>query len=83
MSWSVYMVRCADRSLYTGITTDLTRRLQEHNSVKSRTKYTRSRRPVSLVYSRVFYGPGAARAAKRLEARIKRQPKKTKEQWAA
>ena len=77
------MVRCADRSLYTGITTDLKRRLQEHNSSKRGAKYTRSRRPVSLVYSRVFYGPGAVTAAKKLEAFIKRQPKKTKERWAS
>jgi putative endonuclease len=48
--WSVYIVRCADNSLYTGITTDLERRLNEHNSTKTGAKYTRARRPVSLVY---------------------------------
>jgi len=47
--WFVYMLRCADGTLYTGITKDLTRRCQQHNDgVASR--YTRSRRPVKLVY---------------------------------
>ena len=77
------MVRCADRSLYTGITTDLKRRLQEHNSSKKGAKYTRSRRPVGLVYSRVFYGSGAVIAAKKLEAHIKKLPKAVKERWAS
>lgn len=49
-SWSIYIVRCADNSLYTGITTDVDRRLKEHNDGKSGAKYTRNRRPVSLVY---------------------------------
>ena len=49
--WYVYIVRCADRSLYTGISTDPDRRLQEHNhSNKCAAAYTRSRRPVVLVY---------------------------------
>jgi putative endonuclease len=49
--WYVYMVRCADRSLYTGISTDPERRLHEHNHDNKRAAaYTRSRRPVVLVY---------------------------------
>ncbi|MDC1256041.1 GIY-YIG nuclease family protein [bacterium] len=49
--WYVYFLRCADNSLYAGITTDLERRLKEHNSCnKSGAKYTRVRRPVTLVY---------------------------------
>jgi len=48
--WSVYIVRCADDSLYTGITTNLARRLREHNSDRAGAKYTRPRRPVRLVY---------------------------------
>lgn len=43
------MLRCCDGSLYTGITTDIARRVAEHNSGKG-AKYTRSRRPVELVY---------------------------------
>lgn len=48
--WVVYMVVCADGSLYTGITTDLERRLEEHNSSSFGAKYTRARRPVSLAF---------------------------------
>lgn len=49
--WYMYVVECSDRSLYCGITTDVQRRLSEHNSSKSGAKYTRSRRPVMLVYA--------------------------------
>ena len=48
-NWKVYMLRCCDGSLYTGITTDTDRRVAEHNSGKG-AKYTRSKRPVELVY---------------------------------
>lgn len=47
----VYMVRCNDDSLYTGITTDTTRRVAEHNGTTRGARYTRSRRPVTLVYT--------------------------------
>jgi len=51
MTWKVYMLRCVDNTLYTGITTDLERRVEEHNSDnKKGARYTRVRRPVSLVY---------------------------------
>ena len=49
MKWVVYIVRCADGSFYTGITTDVDRRVREHNFSKRGAKYTRSRRPVTLV----------------------------------
>jgi len=49
--WHVYMVECADGTLYSGITTDLERRMQEHNESPKGAKYTRNRRPVVLVYS--------------------------------
>ena len=52
--WYLYIVRCADNSLYTGITTDLERRIIEHNSNKRGAKYTRARRPVELVYQETF-----------------------------
>ena len=48
--WHVYMVRCADDSLYTGCTNDLDRRVAAHNSGKG-ARYTRSRRPVRVVWS--------------------------------
>ena len=50
-SWYVYMVRCADASLYTGVTTDLQRRVAEHNAARGGARYTRQRQPVALVYS--------------------------------
>ena len=50
----VYILKCKDKTLYTGITTDLKRRLIEHNSTKLGAKYTRARRPVKLVYSKKF-----------------------------
>jgi len=69
-AWWVYMLRCADGSLYTGITTDVTRRVAEHNGDgDAGARYTRSRRPVRLVYAEA----AASRAeATRREAAIKR-----------
>lgn len=49
-AWYVYILRCSDRTYYTGITTDLLRRLAEHNAGRG-AKYTHPRRPVVLVYS--------------------------------
>jgi len=49
--WFVYILSCCDNSLYTGITTDLERRIHEHNEGSKGAKYTRARRPVKLVYS--------------------------------
>ena len=51
MSWTVYIVECKDGSLYTGITTDVTRRIHEHNTSPKGAKYTQYRRPVKLVYN--------------------------------
>lgn len=51
MAYTVYILKCADGTLYTGITNDLKKRLAAHNSGKTGAKYTRSRRPVKLVYS--------------------------------
>lgn len=47
----MYVVECADSSFYCGVTTDLQRRLQEHNNSPRGAKYTRSRRPVALIHS--------------------------------
>ncbi|QOL26624.1 GIY-YIG nuclease family protein [Thalassotalea sp. LPB0316] len=76
-TWFVYFVRCADNSLYGGITTDLTRRLKEHNGDnKKGAKYTRARRPVKLVFSESH--PDKSSAAKR-EYAIKQLTKQAKE----
>lgn len=53
ISWWVYIVCCANDSLYTGITTNIERRIAEHNDSKKGAKYTRSKRPVKLVYSEI------------------------------
>jgi len=50
----LYILKCADSTLYTGITTDLERRLKEHNGSELGAKYTAARRPVELVYSQEF-----------------------------
>jgi len=49
--WFIYILRCADNSLYTGITLDVDKRLDQHNGIdKNGAKYTKARRPVQLVY---------------------------------
>jgi len=69
-AWFVYMLRCADGTLYTGITTDVDRRVAEHNGDSGLgARYTRSRRPVTLAY--VEPARDRAEAARR-EAAIKR-----------
>ena len=50
-NWIMYVVECADGSFYAGITTNIKRRLLEHNFGTKGAKYTRSRRPVNLVFS--------------------------------
>ena len=70
------MVRCADDTLYTGIATDLLRRIEEHNSSDKGAKYTRARRPVTLVYSEEF--PDRSSASKREYAIKKTMTRKEK-----
>lgn len=64
----VYIVRCIDGTLYTGLTTDPQRRLVEHNSLTAGAKYTKARRPVELVYSKKFRNRSLA---SKKEAQIK------------
>lgn len=68
--WTVYIVRCADQTLYTGIARDLSQRLAQHNAGKG-AAYTRARRPVVLVHREAAPDRGAAL---RREAAIKRLP---------
>jgi len=49
--WYVYILECSDKTFYTGATSNLKRRLEEHNTSALGAKYTRGRRPVKLVYS--------------------------------
>lgn len=50
MSYFVYILECSDGSLYTGITKDVAKRLEEHNTKDTGAKYTKARRPVKLAY---------------------------------
>jgi len=67
--WQVYILKCADGSLYAGVTTDLKRRVAEHNSSQLGAKYTSGRRPVELVYCRSFADRSSA---SKEEVRIKK-----------
>ena len=59
--WFVYILRCADDTLYTGITTDVARRIDEHNAGKaSGARYTRGRGPVRLAYAEEAVSRSAA-----------------------
>ena len=49
VQWYMYVLRCSDQSLYTGITTDVQRRVKEHNTSKKGARYTRARRPCALL----------------------------------
>ena len=73
--WYVYMVRCADNSLYTGISNDVEERVKAHNAGKG-AKYTRMRGPVRLVYTREM---GSMSAAMRREHEIKKSGREYKE----
>ena len=76
--WKVYIIRCSDNSLYTGITLDINRRLDEHNnSDRLASAYTRARRPVKLVYHESHDDRAAAT---RREIVIKKMTKVEKEE---
>mgnify|MGYP001617044979 CR=1 FL=1 len=72
--WYVYIIKCSDGSLYTGVTTDIKRRMNEHNANKG-ASYTQGRTPVSLVHNENH--PDRSRALKR-EASIKSWPRNKK-----
>ena len=75
MPHTVYIVRCADKTLYTGCTNNLLKRLREHNSGQAGAKYTSSRRPVKLVYQQKLKSLAAGRTR---EAEIKRMTREEK-----
>jgi putative endonuclease len=60
MAYFVYILECADQTLYIGSTNDLKKRLHAHNALKSGARYTKSRRPVVLIYSETFRSRGKA-----------------------
>jgi putative endonuclease len=73
-SWFVYILRCSDSTLYCGVTTDLDRRIGEHNDGTA-SKYTRARRPVTLVGFAQFPDRGTAQSA---EHAVKKRPAEEK-----
>ena len=71
----LYLLECVDKTLYTGITVDLERRVKEHNSSEKGAKYTKLRRPVKVVFSRKFKNRSIA---SKQEALIKKLSRKEK-----
>jgi len=68
MKYSVYILECADKSLYVGCTNNLEKRLKQHNGSRWGAHYTKIRRPVILKYSEIFK---SLKEARRREAKIK------------
>lgn len=78
--WSVYLLCCADGSFYTGVATDLERRLRQHNGeLVGGARYTRGRRPVELVWSESCADRAAAQAR---EAEIRKLSRREKQKLA-
>ncbi len=75
MSFFVYVLRCSDKSLYTGSTNNLEQRIKQHNNSKSGAHYTKIRRPVTLVYSEKLKTLADVR---RRESEIKSWPRQKK-----
>lgn len=73
--WYIYIVECPDKTLYTGITTHIDKRIKAHNSANEGAKYTRGRRPVKIVYLSEIKNRSDSLKE---EARIKKLSKKEK-----
>lgn len=79
--WSVYIVRCSDNSLYTGISTDVAKRVAVHQAGGANaSRYVRSRQPIQLVYQATI---GSRAEASRVEALLKKLSKRQKEALVA
>ena len=76
MKWFLYILQCADGTYYTGVTKDLSRRLDEHNSSNKGAKYTRTRRPVEIVFYSEYENRSQAQKA---EHKFKKMTRKQKE----
>jgi len=78
IGWSLYIIRCSDNSLYTGIAKDVAKRFDEHQGYGPKcSKYLRGRGPLSLVFQRYI---GSKSEALKIESRVKHLPKAKKEQ---
>lgn len=79
--WSVYIIRCADQSLYTGISNDVTRRFTQHqDQTKRSAKYLRGKTPLTLVYQELA---GTRSDASKREWQLKQMCKASKEKLIA
>ena len=76
MEWFLYVLKCGDGTLYTGVTTNMQRRLKEHNTSSRGAKYTKTRRPVAIVYCVSYKDRSAAQKA---EYKFKQLTRKQKE----
>ncbi len=79
MSWCVYMIRCSDGSLYTGVTTDIERRFKEHQAKKIGAKYTRAKIALNVAYIEPYASRSEAQVR---EHQIKKLTKAEKESLA-
>ena len=77
MKWFLYVLQCSDGTYYTGVTVNMDRRLDEHNNSNRGAKYTRARRPVSLIFSWPCDGKSQAYAT---EHRFKKLSRRQKEE---
>jgi putative endonuclease len=74
--WYVYILKCSDSTLYTGVTTDIERRFREHKEGKTGAKYTRGRFPLEVAYRETCISRSEAQVR---EAQIKKWAKSEKE----
>jgi len=77
MKWFLYVLQCSDGTYYTGVTTDMKRRLKEHNTSNRGAKYTKARRPVKIIYSLEYEDRSSAQ---KFEYRFKQLTRKQKEE---
>ena len=76
-AWFLYVLRCSDDTLYTGITTDYKRRLHEHNNTARGAKYTRGRRPSEILFAESFGDHSSVLKAERRFKKLCRLGKKS------
>ena len=71
----MYVVQCSDKTLYTGVTTEISRRVREHNSPDKGAKYTKPRQPVSLLYWTSYPDRSSALKAEHAFKKLRRKQK--------
>ncbi len=75
MNWFVYILRCSDNTLYTGVTTDVPRRFKEHVAGKTGAKYTRGRKPLAVVYVETCASRSEAQVRESVIKKLRRDEK--------